>query len=213
MLGSDALAGPSRRATSPETTMAKRSNTSKSAEPAETEVVDLDGMDGMDFGTDAEFIEPKSDLRSKTKPKPGKASAGDPVEAAEAAMARMAESFDGWMADETSRLVELFAEAEETGFDGDALEAFHRAAHDIKGQAATLGFPLAGRIAAGLCKLIEAKSATGRFSGELALQHVQSVRAIIREQARDDGSPTARRLADKLDEVTGDWLEQIGQAA
>ncbi len=34
-------------------------------------------------------------------------------------------------------------------------EALFRAAHDIKGQAATLGFPLAAAVADSLCRLIE----------------------------------------------------------
>lgn len=170
-------------------------------------------VDGIEIGPDAEFFAPRDDLRGKARPKRATAGEPDPVEAAEAAVARMADRFDDWMAEETSRLVALFAEADETEFDGDALEAFHRAAHDIKGQAATLGFPVAGRIAASLCRLIEAKLETGRIPRELVQQHVLSVRAIIVEQAREDESATALRLADRLDEVTHDYLEQIGHAA
>lgn len=170
-------------------------------------------VDDIEFGPDAEIIQPRNDLRKKAKQKRAVTGEVDPVAAAEAAVARMADSFEGWMTEETSRLATLFLEAEEHAFDEDALEAFHRAAHDIKGQAATLGFPLAGRIAASLCRLIEAKRATGRLPRDLVAQHVQSVRAIILEQARDQGTATARRLADRLDEVTNDYLEQIGVAA
>lgn len=198
--------------------MARRS----APEPADA--IDLDDFeaipaeagelgDEIEIGPDAEFLAPHDDLRKKVRRRRGHPDDPDPVAEAEAAVARMAESFDGWMAEETTRLGELFAQAEETEFDGDALEAFHRAAHDIKGQAATLGFPLAGRIAASLCRLIEAKLETGRFPRDLVQQHVQSVRAIILEQARDRGSTTARRLADRLDEVTTDYLGQIGSAA
>ncbi len=169
--------------------------------------------DGIEIGPDAEIIQPRTDLRKKAKQVRSQPGDADPVAAAEAAVARMADSFEGWMTEETSRLATLFLEAEENAFDDDALEAFHRAAHDIKGQAATLGFPLAGRIAASLCRLIEAKRATGRLPRDLVAQHVQSVRAIILEQARDQGTATARRLADRLDEVTNDYLEQIGVAA
>lgn len=195
---------------SPETIMAKRTTASRSGETAESVAVDFDEID---IGPDAEFIEPVQDLRAKTKSKRGKGDDVDPVAAAEAAMAKMAERFDGWMADETGRLGELFAEAQAGDFDDALIDELHRAAHDIKGQAATLGFPVAGRIAAGLCRLIEAKRATGHFSTELVRHHVQSVQAIIREQARDETSPTALKLADRLDEVTDDYLEQIGVAA
>lgn len=175
------------------------------------EIGDL--ADVVEIGPDAEFLAPRNDLRKKVKSRHARPDEPDPVAAAEAAVARMADSFDGWMVAETNRLGELFTLAEETEFDGEALEAFHRAAHDIKGQASTLGFPLAGRIAASLCRLIEAKLETGRLPRDLVEQHVQSVRAIILEQAREHESKTARRLADRLDEVTTDYLDQIGSAA
>ncbi|MCE1236909.1 MAG: Hpt domain-containing protein [Hyphomicrobiales bacterium] len=192
-----------------------RRSAPKTPEPdLEVDAADTNELvDGIEIGPDAEFFAAPDDLRGKARPKRARAGELDPIEAAEAAVARMADRFDDWMAEETSRLVTLFAEADETEFDGEALEAFHRAAHDIKGQAATLGFPIAGRIAASLCRLIEAKLETGRLPRELVQQHVLSVRAIIVEQAREDESSTARRLADRLDEVTHDYLEQIGHAA
>ncbi|NLH82091.1 MAG: Hpt domain-containing protein [Phyllobacteriaceae bacterium] len=180
------------------------------------DAIETDGLDfgdGFEIGPEAEVIRPRNDLRAKVKQKRGGDGGLDPVAAAEAALARMADSFDGWMADETLRLATLFAEAEADAFDGEALETFHRTAHDIKGQAATLGFPLAGRIAASLCRLLDAKAETGRIPRDLVEQHVQSVRAIVGEQAREQGTATARRLVERLDEVTADYLSQIGVAA
>lgn len=185
---------------------------------ADAPVVDIAAGAGdldadLDFGPDAEFIEPQCDLRPKAKQKRAKAGDVEPVAAAEAALKRMASSFDGWMADETQRLAELWAEADGTDYEREAREAFHRAAHDIKGQAATLGFPLAGRIAASLCRLLDGHVEIERIPRELVRQHVQSVRAIIAEQAREDHSATARLLAERLDEVTTDYLVQIDRAA
>lgn len=199
--------------------MPRRTAASRSVEAHDEIDLDVDVMDASDLdgaieiGADAEFIEPRQDLRRKAKPRPSHAGDIEPVAAAEAAVAGMAQRFDGWMAEETTRLALLFARAEETAFDVDELVAFHRAAHDIKGQAATLGFPLAGRIAASLCRLVDGSLETGRIPRELVLQHVQSVRAIIAEQARDETSRTARRLAERLDEVTSDYLRQLEDAA
>lgn len=164
------------------------------------------------FGEGAEYLTPPTDLRAKAPQRPSKQGDRDPVEAAEAALKRMETSFDSWMTEETVRLVTLWNEAEATGYEGEAREAFHRAAHDIKGQAATLGFPLAGRVAGSLCRILEAMGAE-RMPHELVRQHVQSVRAMIVEQARDEGSPTAVRLADRLEEVTIDFLDRVGCAA
>ena len=196
--------------------MAKRTNKTTTPEEPETEVsASTDAAVEMDLeiGDDAEFFTPPSDLRAKAPELRGRGGvATDPVAAAEAALKRMASSFDNWMADETLRLVETWNEAEASGFEGEAREAFHRAAHDIKGQAATLGFPLAGLVAASLCKLLETIEG-GKLPQDLVRQHVQSVRAMFVEQAREEGSPTAVKLARRLDEVTRDFLDQCAKAA
>ncbi len=179
-------------------------------DPATTDATG--GDEDFLFGEGAEYLTPPTDLRAKAPQRPSKRGDRDPVEAAEAALKRMETSFDSWMGEETVRLVTLWSEAEATGYEGEAREAFHRAAHDIKGQAATLGFPLAGRVAGSLCKILEAIEAE-RMPHELVRQHVQSVRAMIAEQARDEGSTTAVKLAVRLEEVTLDYLEQVGRAA
>lgn len=174
---------------------------------------DVDFVDDIDLGADVEFLAPPSDLRKKVRKRPSKAGEADPVATAEAALARMATTFDVWMSDETSRLADLWTAADLTDFEHEARDALYRAAHDIKGQAATLGFPVAGRIAASLCRLLDGVGAPESLPRELVRQHVQSVRAIIVENAREDSSPTARRLADRLDEVTDDFLSQVAKAA
>lgn len=173
----------------------------------------VETVDGIEIGADAEFVSPPSDLRKKVKSRPSKAGDADPVAAAEAALARMADSFDGWMTEETQRLAELWTAADLTDFETESRDAFYRAAHDIKGQAATMGFPVAGRIAASLCRLLDGIEIVERLPRELVRQHVQSVRAVIAENAREDTSKTARLLADRLDEVTEDYLDQVAAAA
>jgi chemotaxis protein histidine kinase CheA len=182
------------------------------------DAVAVDGMavdegDGIVIGADAEFMAPPSDLRKKVRQRASKAGDKDPVKEAEAALARMATSFDAWMSDETQRLAELWTAADLTDFEMEAREAFYRAAHDIKGQAATMGFPIAGRIAGSLCRLLDGVAAVDRLPRELVRQHVQSVRAVIAENAREDTSATARLLAERLDEVTDDFLDRLAPAA
>ncbi len=173
----------------------------------------VDESDEIVIDADAEFMAPPSDLRKKVRQRASKAGDKDPVKEAEAALARMATSFDAWMSDETQRLAELWTAADLTDFEVEARDAFYRAAHDIKGQAATMGFPVAGRIAGSLCRLLDGVAAVERLPRELVRQHVQSVRAVIAENAREDTSATARLLAERLDEVTDDFLEKAAQAA
>jgi chemotaxis protein histidine kinase CheA len=187
----------------------------KKTEAVEPDVVEtpVDAADDFEIGDDAEFLAPPSDLRKKVKQRASKAGDVDPVAAAEAALARMADSFDGWMSEETQRLAELWTAADLTDYEEEAREALYRAAHDIKGQAATMGFPVAGRIAGSLCRLLEGIDGPDRLPRELVRQHVQSVRAIIVENAREETSKTAKLLAERLDEVTDDYLQRVSAAA
>ena len=191
--------------------MGKKTKTGVAAEDvAETAA---ETFDDIEIGADAEFMAPPADLRKKVKQRASKAGDPDPVAAAEAALARMADSFGDWMSEETQRLAELWTAADLTDYEEETREALYRAAHDIKGQAATLGFPVAGRIAASLCRLLDGIDLPDRLPRELVRQHVQSVRAIIVENARDETSPTARLLAERLGEVTDDYLDRVAKAA
>ena len=62
---------------------------------------------------------------------------------------------------------------------------FH-AAHDIKGEAATFGFPWVASLAESLSRLIEHTPDMKRIPLTLVDQHVDAIRAIIRESARPD---------------------------
>lgn len=191
--------------------MGKKTKTEVAAEDvAETA---SETFDDIEIGADAEFMAPPADLRKKVKQRASKAGDPDPVAAAEAALARMAGSFGDWMSEETQRLAELWTAADLTDYEEETREALYRAAHDIKGQAATLGFPVAGRIAASLCRLLDGIDIPDRLPRELVRQHVQSVRAIIVENARDESSATARLLAERLGEVTDDFLDRMTKAA
>jgi HPt (histidine-containing phosphotransfer) domain-containing protein len=85
-------------------------------------------------------------------------------------------------------------------------EALFRAAHDIKGQAATLGFPLVAEVAGSLCRLIEESHDPKRIPLDLIDQHVDAVRAIIREHDRPHAEAIAAKLTRTLRQVCEDFL-------
>ena len=191
----------------------RRKSEPAAVQPDEIDPSAIDLAEDIEIGADAEFLPTPKDLRKKVRQRTAKSGDDDPIAAAEAALARMATTFDGWMSEETQRLTTLWTAADLTDFEIEAREALYRAAHDIKGQAATLGYPVAGRIAASLCRLLEGVETPERLPRELVRQHVQSVRAVIVENAREDTSATARKLAERLDEVTHDFLDRSAQAA
>jgi chemotaxis protein histidine kinase CheA len=81
-----------------------------------------------------------------------------------------------------------------------------RAAHDIKGQAATFGFPMVAPVADSLCRLIEHIPDIARLPMPLVDQHVDSIRAITHKNTRGDSNSNAAKLAGKLRQVTDEFL-------
>src|ERR1700759_1552916 len=71
----------------------------------------------------------------------------DPVARAEKALADLSGEFKQWMVIESERLAASPAAILKDSFSGTRRDELFRAAHDIKGDAATFGFPSAGAAA------------------------------------------------------------------
>jgi len=155
---------------------------------------------------DYEVIVPPHKLKKAVaKASPG-VDADDPVARAEAALAELADEFSSWMEAECERLIEARGNLKASGINATTRDELFRAAHDIKGEAETFGFPLAGRVADSLCRLIEHSPEFDRVPFSLIDQHVDAVRAIIREADLEDAERTATVLAARLRQVTDAFL-------
>ncbi len=142
----------------------------------------------------------------------GRAVAGDdPVARAEAALAELSAEFSGWMHAECDELDRARRSALAAGLAAPQRDALFRTAHDIKGQAATLGFPLIAAIAESLCKLIEETFDPRRIPPALIDQHVDAVRAIAREHDRPHAEATAEKLTRRLRDVSEEFLRREGK--
>jgi hypothetical protein len=95
----------------------------------------------------------------------------------------------------------------EMGFTKPTRDALFLAAHDIRGEALTLGFANAAAPADSLCRLIEHTPQMSRIPIALVDQHVDAVRAITREYGRDDLAAIADVLTKRLREVTDEFLK------
>jgi HPt (histidine-containing phosphotransfer) domain-containing protein len=84
-------------------------------------------------------------------------------------------------------------------------ETLFRAAHDIKGEAATFGYPAVASAAESLCRLIEHAPHPERIPAALIDQHVDAVRAIYREYGQSDARKLADTLTKRLRDVTDDF--------
>jgi HPt (histidine-containing phosphotransfer) domain-containing protein len=158
---------------------------------------------------DHEVITPPNGLK-------GAVSAGadgheDPIARAEQALAKLAPEFSDWMNSELKRLDKARHEVTSKGFDGATRDALFHAVHDIKGEAATFGFPAVAAAADSLCRLIEHSPDIKRIPLRLVDQHVDAIRAIVRENGQPNVVAMAEKLTRKLREVTDDFLAQANR--
>lgn len=132
----------------------------------------------------------------------------DPVARAEAALAELSNEFGDWMQAECERLEAARQALKRDGFSPKTHDALFRASHDIKGQAGTIGYPVIAGVAESLCRLLEHTPDIRRIPVTLVDQHVDAVRAIIREHARSDLNDVATVLTARLRNVTDEFLVQ-----
>jgi len=152
---------------------------------------------------DHEVITPPNRLQAAV----GRAIEGDdPVARAEAALAQLSSEFSRWMNDECEQLDRAHRNVRQSGMTALAHDALFRSAHDIKGQAATLGFPLVAAVAESLCCLIEETHDPARIPLDLVDQHVDAVRAIVREHGRPHAEATAAQLTRTLRQVCEEFI-------
>jgi HPt (histidine-containing phosphotransfer) domain-containing protein len=155
---------------------------------------------------DYELITPANPLRKAVSLVDPSAPPDDPIARAEQALAQLAPQFAGWMDDECERLDVARRQIKAKGFTKETQSDLFHAAHDIKGDAATFGYPAVSAAADSLCRLIEHTPTAAKIPFALVDQHVEAVRAIIREYARSDAEAVAAALTKRLREVTNEFL-------
>jgi chemotaxis protein histidine kinase CheA len=130
----------------------------------------------------------------------------DPVARAEKALAGLSGEFKNWMTVESDRLAAAHAATLKDGFTKNSCEELFRAAHDIKGDAATFGFPSAGAAADSLCRIIEHAPDLGKVPAQLIAHHINAIQAIVRERTKLDTLSTASELSRQLRGIADEYL-------
>src|ERR1700716_1773473 len=134
----------------------------------------------------------------------------DPVARAEKALAGLSGEFKNWMIVETDRLSAAHA-AILKDFTAAAREELFRAAHDIKGDAATFGYPSAGAAAESLCRIIEHAPDLDKVPSDLIAHHINAIQAIVRERTKLDTVSVASELSRKLRGVADEYLMHVNR--
>jgi chemotaxis protein histidine kinase CheA len=155
---------------------------------------------------DHEVITPPNELRKAVAP--ADPDDDDPVARAEAALSQLSSEFSSWMLAECERIEAARQAIRLLGMTQHTHEALFRAAHDVKGESATFGYPEVVGVADSLCRLLEHTPDIARIPLVLVDQHVDAVRAMTRENARTDRAQVAGELARRLRDVTDDFLKR-----
>lgn len=117
---------------------------------------------------------------------------------AEAAMEALKTEFAAWAMDDVRKLVaarEAFADRPNPETRAGVL----RAAHDMKGQAATFNYPLIARVAGSLSHLIHDLPANAVVPLALVDAHVNAIHVIYRDKVMDMSNKVAVALSEELE--------------
>jgi hypothetical protein len=143
--------------------------------------------------------------------RPATADEPDPVARAEAALAQIATEFDIWMNKECERLDAARRKVKDRGLSRETKQELFLAAHDVKGDSCTFGYPEVVPAADSLCRLLEHTPDLAKIPLAIVDQHVDAVRAIVREHGRKDIGSIAAALTSKLRAVTDEFLVRENQ--
>ena len=135
----------------------------------------------------------------------------DPIARAEKALAGLSGEFKGWMLAECDRLSAAHAAIKADGMNAQNREELFRAAHDIKGDAATFGYPTAAAVAESLCRIIEHSPDLIAVPDELIAHHVNAIHAIFREQSRIEAIGMADELSKRLRGLADEYLIAVNK--
>jgi hypothetical protein len=130
----------------------------------------------------------------------------DPVGRAEKALADLSVEFKNWMGIEADRLSAAHAAILKHGFTNSACAELFRAAHDIKGDAATFGYPSASAAAESLCRIIEHAPDLGAVPSKLIAHHINAIQAIVHENTKLDTVAMAGELSRQLRGIADEYL-------
>jgi chemotaxis protein histidine kinase CheA len=137
----------------------------------------------------------------------------DVVARAEATLAEIKHEFKAWMITECEALEAARNDMRSQGPSAPALQKVYLAAHEIKGHAAVLGFPLAGRIAGILYRLLTYTPDPQLVPLAVIDSHVDAIRAVVREQIHTMNDKTGKEIFERRAVIVENFLShELGDA-
>lgn len=127
---------------------------------------------------------------------------GDSLRRAEAAVARLTETYIDWAQNDVLAMRSaLEAARADPGQISDHLTRLHGVAHNVKGQGGSFGFPLITRIGQSLCRLIRGRTQVSTIEIAIASAHVDAIALLLDKRVTGDGGETGQALAARLESL------------
>jgi hypothetical protein len=152
-----------------------------------------------------EIFTPPNTLKAKVGGGTGAAIDMSAIKRAEKALETLKSEFGDWIAADVKMLLGA-RDAFLADPDPERQADLYRASHDLRGQARTFEFPLVERVAASLCRLLDAPGATK--AATLIDAHVGAIRVIVRDNIKDRTNATASTLVKELETRVSEFLTQ-----
>lgn len=148
-----------------------------------------------------QVINPPNILQAKI-PKTGGPSLSQMAADAETALREIKDNYETVVQADVRRIDDALARVKQSpaGAAG-ALEEIFGISHDIKGQAASLGYPLLTAIAQSLCRFISTNDAAALTSLNVVTVHTRAMGTVVGHKIRGDGGELGEKLLGALDVV------------
>ena len=153
----------------------------------------------------SEVIQVPNMLRLKVGSRFGGLNAGA-VAKAEAALKNLSSQFSQWLRDELDKLEAARAAIRTAGLTKETGDKLYTHAHDLKGLGGTYEFPIITRMAGSLCKLLETPEQRLTAPMKLVDAHIDSIRAAVRDDIKDDSNPMGRVLVQELERQVSAYI-------
>ncbi len=147
----------------------------------------------------AEIVKPRNTLKDKVG---GSGARIDMrmIERAEKAVEKLKTEFTVWIEADVSRLAACRTAFAATP-NAQTRNALYRASFDLKGQAQTFEYPLVGRVAVSLCRLLDRPD---NPPSALIDAHVDAIHVIVRDKLKTADNKVALLLATELEARVAD---------
>lgn len=152
----------------------------------------------MSGKSQSQVIKPSNTLQAKI-PKTGGPSMDDMAADAEAALDEIKDNYASMVQADLRKINEAISRAMETPASAaDVLQEISGISHDIKGQAASLGYPLLTEIAQSLCHFISASELSASLKLDVVSAHARAMGTVMSHTISGDGGENGKRLLDAL---------------